>query len=182
MSHPVRSTLFTTSSVGMPIFSRARHSSLVWACTPSTAESTSTAPSSTVRLRSTSPKKSTWPGVSIRFTRTPLYSSEMEAARTEMPRRRSTSSQSVWVVPSSTLPAWRMLPLRSSSCSVTVVFPASAWAKMPKFRIGPFKVYPSRSWRPGTVWLTIARMARLVKPAAPAVVPRFFGKVRKNLG
>ena len=142
MSQPSRSTLLTTSRVGMPRDSKARQSSRVWAWTPSTAESTSTAPSSTVRHRSTSPKKSTWPGVSITWTRTPPQRSTVEADRTEMPRSRSTSSQSVWVVPSSTFPAWRMAPPARSSCSVMVVFPASAWASMPRLMIGSAKALP----------------------------------------
>ena len=46
----------------------ARISRRVCACTPSTAEITSTAPSSTLNTRSTSAMKSGWPGVSIRLT------------------------------------------------------------------------------------------------------------------
>ncbi len=45
----------------------------VWGCTPSTADTTSTAPSSTFRTRSTSAMKSGWPGVSMRLTaRSPM--------------------------------------------------------------------------------------------------------------
>src|SRR5438034_8826487 len=40
----------------------------VCGCTPSTAEITSTAPSRTLKARSTSAMKSGWPGVSIRLT------------------------------------------------------------------------------------------------------------------
>ena len=50
----------------------ARISRRVCGCTPSTAEITSTAPSSTLRTRSTSAMKSGWPGVSIRLTCTSL--------------------------------------------------------------------------------------------------------------
>ena len=46
----------------------ARISRRVCGCTPSTAEITSTAPSSTLSTRSTSAMKSGWPGVSIRLT------------------------------------------------------------------------------------------------------------------
>lgn len=141
-SQPSRSTLLTTSRVGIPSLSRARQSTRVWAWTPSTAESTSTAPSNTVRHRSTSPRKSTWPGVSMTWMRTPRYRTMVEADRTEIPRSRSTSSQSVWVVPSSTFPAWRMAPPKSSSCSVMVVFPASAWASMPRLMMGSPKALP----------------------------------------
>ena len=64
-----RSILFTKISVGMRSRCSARISSGVCACTPSTAETTSTAPSSTLSTRSTSAMKSGWPGVSIRLTR-----------------------------------------------------------------------------------------------------------------
>ena len=45
-----------------------RHRTTVCGCTPSTAETTSTAASRTARLRSTSAMKSEWPGVSMRLT------------------------------------------------------------------------------------------------------------------
>ena len=66
-----RSILLTKISVGMRSRRRVRISTRVCACTPSTAEITSTAPSSTPSTRSTSAMKSGWPGVSIRLTVTP---------------------------------------------------------------------------------------------------------------
>ena len=54
---PCRSILFTKSSVGTRAAERS-HQHRVCACTPSTAESTSTAPSSTLSTRSTSAMKS----------------------------------------------------------------------------------------------------------------------------
>ena len=66
---PVRSILLTKISVGMRSRCRVRISTRVCACTPSTAEITRTAPSSTPSTRSTSAMKSGWPGVSIRLTR-----------------------------------------------------------------------------------------------------------------
>ena len=65
---PARSILLTKISVGMRSRCSARISTRVCACTPSTAEITSTAPSSTLSTRSTSAMKSGWPGVSIRLT------------------------------------------------------------------------------------------------------------------
>jgi hypothetical protein len=47
------------------------------------------------------------------------------AARIVMPRSRSRSSESVWVVPASTLPTREIAPAANSSCSVRVVLPAS---------------------------------------------------------
>ena len=65
---PPRSILLTKISVGTRSRRSARNSSRVCGCTPSTAETTSTAPSSTPRTRSTSAMKSGWPGVSMRLT------------------------------------------------------------------------------------------------------------------
>ena len=77
----------------------------VCGCTPSTAESTSTAPSSTLSTRSTSAMKSGWPGVSIRLTCTSFSANDATADLIVMPRCRSSASESVCVVPASTLPS-----------------------------------------------------------------------------
>ncbi len=78
--------------------------------TPSTAEITSTTPSSTLSARSTSATKSGWPGVSIRLTTVPSTVNETTADLIVIPRWRSSSSESVCVVPSSTLPGSSMTP------------------------------------------------------------------------
>ena len=59
--------LLTKNSVGTRSRCSARISTRVCACTPSTADTTSTAPSSTLSTRSTSAMKSGCPGVSIRL-------------------------------------------------------------------------------------------------------------------
>ncbi len=83
----------------------------VCGCTPSTAESTSTAPSSTLSTRSTSAMKSGWPGVSIRLTVTSSsMTNETTADLIVMPRWRSSARVSVCVFPSSTLPISSMTP------------------------------------------------------------------------
>jgi|GEM_PF-3681966 len=103
--------MFTKISAGMASRRSARMSTCVWACTPSTAEITSTAPSSTLSTRSTSAMKSGWPGVSIRLTLvSPAMVNEVTAALMVMPRCRSSASVSVWVLPSSTLPISSMTP------------------------------------------------------------------------
>ena len=51
-----------------------------------------------------------------------------------MPCSRSCGSQSVTVVPSWTSPQYRISPVRRSIRSVNVVFPASIWAMIPRFR------------------------------------------------
>ena len=89
---------------------RVRIRTRVCACTPSTAETTSTAPSSTSSTRSTSAMKSGWPGVSIRLTVTSPSTKDTTADLIVMPRWRSSASESVWVLPSSTLPISSMTP------------------------------------------------------------------------
>ena len=124
-SAPNRSILLMNSSVGTPPRCSARIRIRVWGCTPWTAETTSTAPSSTPSARSTSAMKSGCPGVSIRLTPTSPMANEATAERMVIPRRRSSSSESVCVVPLSTLPISAIAPASKSRRSVSVVLPAS---------------------------------------------------------
>ena len=132
---PRRSILLTKISVGIRSRCSARISTRVCACTPSTAETTSTAPSSTLSTRSTSAMKSGWPGVSIRLTVTPPTANETTADLIVIPRSRSSSSESVCVFPSSTRPGSSTIPAAWSSRSVRLVLPASTWATMPRFSV-----------------------------------------------
>ncbi len=134
-SAPRRSILLMKMTVGMPSRRRVRISTRVCDCTPSTAEITSTAPSSTLSTRSTSAMKSGWPGVSMRLTVTSPMANDTTADLIVMPRCRSSASVSVWVLPSSTRPIWPMTPASNSSRSVRLVLPASTCARMPKFRM-----------------------------------------------
>ena len=134
-SAPMRSSLFTNSNVGIRNRRSARISTRVCGCTPSTAEMTSTAPSSTVSTRSTSAMKSGWPGVSIRFTVRSSRSNDTTAALIVMPRCCSSGSESVCVVPLSTLPTSSITPAAYSSRSVRVVLPASTCATIPKLSV-----------------------------------------------
>ncbi len=68
---------------------RSRHRVSVWAWTPSVAEITSTAQSSTARVRSISAEKSTWPGVSRRVTEKRPVSNRACLEKMVMPRSRS---------------------------------------------------------------------------------------------
>ena len=85
-SAPTRSSLFTNTIVGTPSRRRARNSTSVCACTPSTADTTRTAPSSTPRTRSTSAMKSGCPGVSIRLIVTPSTTNDTTADLIVIPR------------------------------------------------------------------------------------------------
>ena len=132
---PRRSILLTKTSVGTRSRRSVRIRTRVCAWTPSTAETTSTAPSSTLSTRSTSAMKSGWPGVSIRLTVTSSISNETTADLMVIPRCRSSASESVWVLPSSTLPISSMIPTVCSSRSVRLVLPASTCARIPRFSV-----------------------------------------------
>ena len=109
-SAPARSILLTNMSVGMRRRCSAPIRMRVCGCTPSTAEITRTAPSRTLRTRSTSAMKSGCPGVSIRLTWTSRSANDATADLIVMPRCRSSASESVTVVPASTLPGSSMAP------------------------------------------------------------------------
>ena len=68
-SAPVRSILLMKHIRGTRYRSAWRHTVSVWGSTPATPSNTATAPSRTLRDRSTSTVKSTWPGVSMMLTR-----------------------------------------------------------------------------------------------------------------
>ncbi|CAM5270687.1 hypothetical protein SALBM311S_12554 [Streptomyces alboniger] len=107
-------------------------STRVCAWTPSTAETTSTAPSRTPSTRSTSAMKSGCPGVSIRLTVTSSSAKETTADLMVIPRRRSSARVSVCVFPLSTLPISSITPTECSRRSVRLVLPASTWARIPR--------------------------------------------------
>ncbi len=134
-SAPARSTLLTNTTVAMPSRCRARISTSVCAWTPSTADTTRTAPSSRLSDRSTSAMKSEWPGVSTRLTVVPSTSKDTTAARMVMPRRRSSAMVSVWVEPAFTLPGSASTPASKSRRSVRVVLPASTCARTPRVSV-----------------------------------------------
>ena len=73
------------------------------------------------------------PGIDLPQVRTLWTVPDAVEVRTEMPRSRSTERLSVAAVPSSTEPGRRTTPMRYSICSVSVVFPASTWARTPMF-------------------------------------------------
>ncbi len=133
-SAPARSILFTNARRGTPCRSASRHTASLCGSTPATASNTATAPSRTRSERVTSSAKSTWPGVSMRLIRCPSQSQLTAAAKMVMPRSRSWESKSVTVVPSCTSPRLWTAPVRNRIRSVTVVLPASTWARMPRLR------------------------------------------------
>ena len=117
---------------------RSSHACLSTACvcvhTPSTASTTSSAPSLSRAAADTSEQKSTWPGESIRLTRTSSppsagrYASAIDDAFIVMPRSCSSSRLSMY----RTWPASRdeMMPFDAISPSASVVLPWSTCARM----------------------------------------------------
>ena len=120
-----RSALFRKNTTGTSFCRSSRQTVSVWACTPSTQLTTNTAQSTAQMLRSISPLKSAWPGVSIKRNGSPQAVNAASSANTVMPRLRSMTSRSRQVSPLSTRPARRSVPPRYKSCSESVVLPAS---------------------------------------------------------
>ena len=95
-----------------------RHTVSDCGCTPPTAHSTNTAPSSTRSERSTSMVKSTWPGVSMMLKRCsgrdlsmPFQNAVVAADVMVMPRSCSCSIQSIVAAPSCTSPILWLTPV-----------------------------------------------------------------------
>ena len=94
-----------TITRGTPSRPAARQTSWVCACTPSVALTTTTARSTLASAVTISPAKSAYPGVSSRFTLTPLTVKGARLLDMESWRATSSGSKSITVVPFSTEPA-----------------------------------------------------------------------------
>ena len=113
-----------TITRGTPRRAAARQASSVCACTPSVALTTTTARSTLASAVTISPAKSAYPGVSSRFTLTPLTVKGARLVEMESWRATSSGSKSMTVVPFSTDPRRAMAPVAASSASASVVLPA----------------------------------------------------------
>src|SRR5208282_157738 len=111
-----------------PILSALETTNLVCGSGPSAASTRTRAPSTMLRMRSTSPPKSAWPGVSTILMRVSFQTSEVALARIVMPRSRSRSLESS--TRSTTRWFSRNEPDCCSSRSTSVVLPWSTWAMM----------------------------------------------------
>ena len=135
-----RSTLLI-STIGLrPRRSALPSTNLVCGSGPSAASTSSTTPSTIDRMRSTSPPKSAWPGVSTMLTRVPFQTTEVALARMVMPRSRSRSFESM--ARSATCWLSRKVPLCLSRQSTSVVLPWSTCAMIATLRMsiyGPEK-------------------------------------------
>ena len=97
--------------------------SAVTRSTGSLAAITNSAQSAARSPARSSPTKSAYPGVSIRLTLMPRWTSGATASAIERPWARSPGSKSETVVPSATVPARVSAPQRTSSVSSRVVLP-----------------------------------------------------------
>ena len=85
------STLLITTIGRNPSFNALEVTNFVCGIGPSAASTSKTTPSTIDRIRSTSPPKSAWPGVSTMLMRVPFHSTEVGLAKIVMPRSRSKS-------------------------------------------------------------------------------------------
>ncbi len=126
------STLLMQTMGLRPIFSALPTTNLVCGMGPSAASTSTIAPSTIDRMRSTSPPKSAWPGVSTMLMRMSFQTTEVALARMVMPRSRSRSLESI--TRSATRWLSRKAPDCCSSRSTRVVLPWSTWAMMAMLR------------------------------------------------
>src|SRR5258705_4288211 len=127
-----RSALLITTMGLRPILSAFDTTNLVCGSGPSAASTSTSAPSTILRMRSTSPPKSAWPGVSTMLMRVSCQRIEVTLARMVMPRSRSRSLESS--ARSATRWLSRTAPDCCSSRSTRVVLPWSTWAMIATLR------------------------------------------------
>ncbi len=127
-----RSTLLMATIGRRPILSALETTNLVCGSGPSAASTRTIAPSTMLRMRSTSPPKSAWPGVSTMLIRVFFHTIEVALARIVMPRSRSRSFESI--ARSATRWFSRNEPDCCSRRSTSVVLPWSTWAMIATLR------------------------------------------------
>src|SRR5437879_3991632 len=128
-----RSILLTTRMARWPRRSAWRSTNLVCGIGPSTASTSSSTPSTMFMIRSTSPPKSAWPGVSTMLIFTPRYITAVFFAMIVMPRSRSRAFESI----TRSAICWfsRKMWLCRSIPSTSVVLPWSTWAMIATLRM-----------------------------------------------
>ena len=151
-----RSTLLMTTIGFKPTFSALETTNLVCGSGPSAASTSTSAPSTMLRMRSTSPPKSAWPGVSTMLMRMSFHCTEAALARMVMPRSRSRSLESI--ARSATFWFSRNVPDCCSRRSTSVVLPWSTWAMMATLRrfmallFGHARVLSDLAGMPGSIF------------------------------
>src|SRR5437868_4104015 len=139
---------------------------------PSLASTSSSAPSTIVRPRSTSPPKSAWPGVSTMFTLVSPTRTAVFLARIVIPFSRSRSSESI--TRSATSSFARNEPACQSSASTSVVLPWSTCATIATFRRS------SRVFIPLAIAGTATRLTLAAPVRSPAVPEYVFTMIRAS--
>src|SRR3546814_903351 len=102
---------------------------------PPSASTTTATVSTAARADKVGPRKSGYPGVSIRFRCMPPWSTLAIAASIEWPRSLSIGSKSEAVLPRSMLPAAWRVPPACSRASNRMVLPAPGWPARATLRI-----------------------------------------------
>ena len=138
-----RSILLMTTTGLRPFSIALRRTNFVWACGPSYASTTSSTPSTIFMMRSTSPPKSAWPGVSTILIWYLSHLSEAFLARMVIPFSFSRSIESM-TRSSSFSWAWKVPDCRSS-WSTRVVLPWSTWAMIATLRMFSMRVPKRRA-------------------------------------
>ena len=127
-----RSILLIATIGRRPTLSALPTTNFVCGIGPSAASTRTMAPSTMDRMRSTSPPKSAWPGVSTMLMRVSFQTTEVALARMVMPRSFSRSFESM--TRSATRWFSRKEPDCFSSSSTSVVLPWSTWAMIAMLR------------------------------------------------
>ena len=109
----------------------------VFTSTPMTPETTTSAPSTTFMVAIVSAWKPESPGVSIRLILRPCHSRCASDEARDICRFCSSSSQSVVVVPASTVPRRLIAPAWKSIASTSEVLPVPRWPTTATLRIFP---------------------------------------------
>src|SRR5947208_15682138 len=138
---PSRSSLLMKVKIGVSRKRQTSISLMVRSSTPLAQSMTMRAESTAVSVRYVSSEKSSWPGVSSRFTMHSRYGNCITEEVTEIPRccSRRIQSEGAWraALRPLTAPAIWMAPPNSSSFSVRVVLPASGCEMIAKVRRRP---------------------------------------------
>ena len=136
-----RSILLITTIGRILLANALRSTNLVCGIGPSNASTSTRAPSAICKVRSTSPPKSAWPGVSMMLILVLPWLIAMFFARMVIPRSRSWGLESrmqSWLsVPARNWPDWR------SITSTRVVLPWSTWAMIATFRMSSRRIMGS---------------------------------------
>ena len=128
-----RSILLTTNIRGIPAASHMFHDRSVPTSTPEGAATTRTAPSTTLRALTTSPKKSSYPGVSKKLILASASTIDSSVVWMLLPRFTSSGSKSDTVLPSEIVPMRVVALVVNRAASPKDVLPDPEWPRRATF-------------------------------------------------